>query len=656
MLLTTARVTNYKSIEDTDEVQIDESTTVLVGQNESGKTAFLRALYQARPVEDDAEFDYIEEYPRRWLVDYERRHATEPDIVAHLTYQLEDEDLNRINDFAGFRFVQELSFTLIHKYNNAVTVSLSLPEKQYVQHRVESAQLSTEVRRKAIQANTVKALINALDELDLNEEERTFLEDLKKAFPPANWESPFEHRVYTGFLRPYIPTFLYFDDYYLLPGKVNLRDLKNRIDNNNLRNEDKTARSLLRLAGIDLSALTEPTRYESVRAKLEAISISITDKIFKFWTQNTELSVEFDIRSDTTDEPPYDEGDNLYIRIRNPRHRVTVPFSQRSKGFIWFFSFITWFDSIQHEVGANSPLILLLDEPGLSLHALAQADFLRYIDDLSADHQVLYTTHSPFMVNSGRLHQVRTVEDRNPGGTKVSSNISNSEPSTIFPLQAALGYNIAQNLFLSERNLLVEGPADLVYLQFFSNALIAANRVGLREEVVIVPVGGLDKLATFVALLGANKLKLVVLHDHSGKPDQRLENLIREKIILSKQVLNYGMFRNGIPGDRTSNNFPSTDIEDLMSPGMYLTLFNNAYKDKLGGVTIKVGDLGSGDRIVDRINNYLQSNNMRVRPNGGFNHYLVANFLASNSIPKTKLDKATLDRFETLFMTANELF
>src|SRR5690606_3196458 len=141
---------------------------------------------------------------------------------------------------------------------------------------------------------------------------------------------------------------------------------------------------------------------------------------FEYWTQNQDLEVEIDVREDPTDEAPFNEGPNLYIRIRNRRHRVTVPFSQRSKGFIWFFSFLVWFDSVKEQEGTNNDLILLLDEPGLSLHAVAQEDLLRYIDRLAERHQVIYTTHSPFMIWSDRLHQVRVVEDRKGEGTRVT--------------------------------------------------------------------------------------------------------------------------------------------------------------------------------------------------------------------------------------------
>jgi len=76
------------------------------------------------------------------------------------------------------------------------------------------------------------------------------------------------------------------------------------------------------------------------KAKLEGIQNSITDKIFEFWKQNQDLDVEFDVKADPTDSAPYNNGSNLYIRIRSRRHRVSMPFDQRSKGFIWFLVFL----------------------------------------------------------------------------------------------------------------------------------------------------------------------------------------------------------------------------------------------------------------------------------------------------------------------------
>ena len=131
----------------------------------------------------------------------------------------------------------------------------------------------------------------------------------------------------------------------------------------------------------------------------------------------------------------------------NQKHNVTVPFDERSRGFVWFFSFLAYFSEIEQE--SSRPLILLLDEPGLSLHAKAQADLLRFLDErLAPEHQVLFTTHSPFMVDPQRMHRVRTVEDREDGGTTVSADVLKADSDTVFPLMAAMGVDLTQTLWV----------------------------------------------------------------------------------------------------------------------------------------------------------------------------------------------------------------
>ena len=579
-------------------------------------------------------------------------------MVTELTYKLSAHDLKAVNTLLGVTYFDSLEFTLNHHLKNNFAVSLHVDNGPFVAHLLKDARLTLDLRTKLGSAKTVRNLIKAMDAEDLNGEGQEYLTALKAQFAPIGneWDNLLTYQIWNKYLSVRIPKFFYFDDYYLMPGKVNLIALTQRAANpSQLTEEDQTVLSLFELAEVSLEGLTNTQGYEQIKARLEGLSISITDKIFKYWKQNQELDVEFDIRSDAADQPPFNNGANLYIRIKSRKHRVSLPVSQRSKGFIWFFSFIVWFDTIQRQVN-GSKLILLLDEPGLSLHALAQGDFLRYIDDLAKSHQILYTTHSPFMIHGDRLHQVRLVEDRASVGTIVTSNLAGSDPKTVFPLQAALGYTVAQNLFISKRNLLVEGPGDLVYLRFFSSALEAVGRTGLRDDITIVPTGGLDKLATFIALLGANQLDMVVVHDWAAKPDPHLDSVVREKLIKDKLVLNYGLFRGltakGKPSGTPTSPPPATDVEDLFTIPFYLKLFSSTFEKQLGG-EVKETDLPPGDRMIDRLNRHLKDENITLRPSGGFNHYAVANYLAANP-PKT-LDKDTLVRFEALFNKVNSL-
>lgn len=314
---------------------------------------------------------------------------------------------------------------------------------------------------------------------------------------------------------------------------------------------------------------------------------------------------------------------------------MTLPLKNRSKGFNWFFSFLVWFKKIQED--SNSNYILLLDEPGLNLHASAQADLLRFFEDLSKEYQIIYTTHSPFMIDSSKLPSVRTVVETE-SGTKISDTVQEKDPKTLFPLQAALGYNIAQNLFISENNLLVEGVSDLIYLTIISDLSKANNRIGLKEEVTIVPVGGLDKVTTFISLLGANKLKIVCLLDSflDQKGKTRLEDLIKGNIIKQKYVK---FFDEYVSADKA-------DLEDLFEKKEYLELFNEAFAGECKIEEINLD--GTILNILPQINKAIGKTH--------FNHYRPAKLLASKGVELNYFSETTIDRFEKIFKDLNKLF
>lgn len=663
MFLVSAKVGPFKSIDKPQTVAIDKEVTVLVGMNESGKTVFLQALQKSKDASGIAGFDPVADYPRKDLRSYTKRHGDKPAVAAQLVYELTvDDELFEFQEGTGITVAPGFQFSVSHHYDNTSVMHVDVPERGVLERLFEEPNdLSSDASAALKNVTSVRGIPDALKEVSLTDDDKAFLAKINARIANAKWKSVVSWEV-AEWLKNRIPRFLYFGEYDLLPSKTNLADLAKRIEETkanpkHLEPEHQAVRALLRMADVSITEISKPGGVEQLKAKIESVSISLTDQIMEFWKQNEDLEVEIDIRPDPEDKPPYNNGPNLYLRIKNHRHRgVSTPFAQRSRGFIWFFSFLVWFDSVQHQVDATGKssdrdLILLLDEPGLSLHALAQADFLRYIDGLSKKHQVLYTTHSPFMVHSDRLHQVRVVEDQPKIGTVISDNVSGSDPRTIFPLQAALGWTIAQNLFISERNLLVEGPSDLLYLKTVSSMLEAEGRTGLREDVKIVPTGGLDKVATFVALLGANGLKLAVLHDYRGAPDQKLFDLVKQKMIAPKAVLNASQFRDlsniGVDGD-------PTDTEDLFAPSTYLGHFNRAFSRQLGGATLSEADLPPGTRITDRIARHLTTQGIQVRPSGDYNHYTVASHFATN--PPAALEADTLARFEAMFKAINGLF
>ncbi|WP_404361577.1 AAA family ATPase [Methylotuvimicrobium sp. KM1] len=651
LTLIKAQVWKYKSIDDSTPVDLSNHVTVLVGKNESGKTAFLEALHKSLSL-GTAKYNYVADYPRKEFTRYRQQHEGKKyQKVVELTFRIEKVLADKINKevFGGVAIVDpHTTFTRCTTIGNTNTIDLHIDQKSAlsaIQKPLIDLEHATDVFK---DAETLADVLTKIEELGLPPDNKLaiFAAEWRSRENKANNWSLIDGHIWKAYLSPALPKFLYFDDYKLLEGKINLPSLQDRESSGQLTDADETALGLLELAGTSLQDLISDEGYETAKAELEAIGLDITQKVFEFWKQNQDLDVEFDLKADPKDTSPYNNGVNLYIRIKNRRHGVTVPFDQRSKGFIWFFSFLVWFDAVQSRVNTNNDLILLLDEPGLNLHALAQADFLAYIRELSTQHQIIYSTHSPFMVDSAHLEDVRVVEDRLKEGTKITRELAGSSDESIFPLQAALGYSIAQNLFIAKKNLLVEGPADLILLQHMGSLLEANGKQGL-DDAILVPVGGLDKLATFVALLGANKLKIAVLHDRASTPHQKLEDLIRQRLIERKRVLDFSMFL----GESTNE----ADIEDLLPIELYIDAFNVSYANELKCKTLTVAELDEHPRVVERINKWLKQNGIALLKDGGFNHYRVAQ-AALPKLTTESLKPEDLTIFEKLFERVSKAF
>ena len=427
-----------------------------------------------------------------------------------------------------------------------------------------------------------------------------------------------------------IPKFFYFAEYSKLPGIVNIQELLDANDDD-LNDGERTAKSLLMQAGAEDDYLLNP-EYEPRKRELENVANAITHDVLKYWTTNQELRVLIDISKETenTNHGKQAVIDKLHIRMYDDRHMLSLPFEDRSSGFQWFFSFLSAFS--EYELN-DDPVVILLDEPGVGLHARAQADFLRFIDERLAKRcQVIYTTHSPFMIQPGKLERARVVEDRSRDrGSIISSNVLSTDPDTLFPLQGALGYDLAQHLFIGPDNLVVEGTSDLIYLKVMTSHLIENGRKGLNERWTITPVGGADLVPTFVALLGRKKLDFTVFIDSRKEGHQKLQYLADKGYLANSRIVTVG----GVLGRKLG------DVEDLFSADDYLLLYNKAF-----GKRLTKSDLSGTDPLVKRI--ARKENIIR------FDHGKPAEVLLRYSdkmLPKFSND--TLTNFEKLFSSIN---
>lgn len=646
MILKNLRVQNYKAIEDSTEFSVDQ-VTCLVGKNEAGKTALLQALYKLDPVvESDAKFDAVEEYPRRFLSDYEDRVKNDPHQVANVLtteWELEAADIEAVEQILGPNALTNSMVTVTKGYANKRYWTVSIDEKQVAKYFLDQAELSTREEKQAAKCETVADLINYLTQLEAPSERATaLLASLQKTFPKGDAGAKVRE-----ILAEQMPTFLYFANYERMPGQVAIDELQRKKNENRLQMPDRIFIALLDLVGTTPEDIQSIGRSEQLIAKLESVSNRLTREIFAYWSQNKHLKVSFRFDAASLQDPaPFNSGSIFRTRIENTRHGVTVGFDERSVGFVWFFSFLVWFSQVRENYGDN--LFILLDEPGLSLHGKAQEDLVRYINEkLRPNYQVIYTTHSPFMVDPEHLTSVRTVEDVIKDdeilGTKVGDRVFSTDEDTVFPLQAAMGYNITQNLFVGKHVLLVEGPGDLLYLKWFSRELQARGREFLDARWVITPVGGIDKMGPFANLFGGNKLHVAAFTDFHHGAKQRVKILRESDLLKQSHVFTADMF----------SGQDEADIEDLIGRSSYIALVNRTYELEGEHALPETKPEGAPLRVLKEVEDHFRALPPDIPE---FDHFTPAVYLVEHSAelyPVLADLEPSLERFENLFRDLN---
>jgi energy-coupling factor transporter ATP-binding protein EcfA2 len=651
MLLKKIRIQRFRNFVEPQEIEIEGDVTALVGKNESGKTTVLQALHRLKPANlPESKFDFVTEYPR-WRLSSDRK--AEPDIERKTRpieawFALDEADAVALEEMLQVRPPARTTCYVGRSYATAPIIALQCPLKEVIAAAISDAAVDTKDTKSLLAAESADAAKAASKEAAkaLKDQGEATRAKTLGAFPSALDRYSFltgqsltaEQR--TEILKR-VPGFFYFSEYDLLPGEHDLHDLSTKIKSGtSLAPGEESVEALLSYANTTPEDFLG-NDYNARKAELQASALGLTRKVFDYWRQNQDLEVEFDTELEEVGTTP--NGIPVMHRIlkilmRDLRHGgISTNFETRSAGFRWFFSFLAAFSRFQE---SPEPIVVLLDEPGTSLHGEAQKDFLRFIHkELAASKQVLYTTHSQYMVDPARYEKLRAVEDRstreNPDLGVVVTNVDvSADADTLLPVQAALGYSISQHLFLGAGwHLTVEGGSDFIYLQRLSEYLETKGRTGLDPRISVIPLGSASHTPAFVALFARHLNVSVLLDgDRSGKDAQRVFQQAERGIFRDKGIV--------VIGDVSGLPVAKPDIEDLFDPEDYLRLYNWAFDKKHA-----LADLPTNqDRILRRIESL----------DAAFDHAIPAYGLTNHRTEFFSAVKApTLDRFEALFKLLN---
>lgn len=564
MQLTKFRVLGFRSVDDSGWVELDR-VTALIGTNESGKTNLLLPLWKLNPA-SGGEIKPTADYPRKRYnairtaevkpvfveAVFELQEALRTKLVA-LTGSPEESFATTLvkRDFAGAHHVSfpgsspvrevaasRLFAILADAEAEVQAAALTKAEEPLKEAMLEAvaqarAALGTEgvVPPGTVAGGMLKATHTALSGVDLSQAAKRSsispafgraLDAVGELVAEVSVPHPDDNAEARALVVAGMPKFVYYSNYGNLDSEIYLPHVIENMERRDLGSKEEAKVRTLKVLfdfvrlqpqevldlGRDLrrgrmDGEPTPAQIEAVAEKKKQRSIlmqsagaELTDRFRSWWRQG-----EYRFRFEA-------DGDHFRIWVSDQRRTEEVELEGRSTGLQWFLSFYLIF--LVESQDAHQGAVLLLDEPGLSLHPLAQRDLSQFFDSLSERNQLVYTTHSPFLVDPDHLDRVKAVYVRDDGTTAVSADLrasasESAQGKSIYPVWAALGLTVSDTMLQGAQPLLVEGVSDQYYLGAIKALLIGAGRIQPRREIVFVPTGGVKGIRATAAILASQE-------------------------------------------------------------------------------------------------------------------------------------------------------
>ncbi|MGL5826211.1 MAG: AAA family ATPase, partial [Nocardioides sp.] len=418
MRLASFTVKTFRNVIDSTLVEVDD-VTCLVGKNESGKSAIMQALHALNPAKPAQVLDLLDEYPRWLKKEHEITGQIGSAVPITATFSLTAEEMAELTAQFGVEVLSEPSFTASRSYAKPSAISVDAPinDATFVELFVgeRPARLAKALGKSiGTSLDLITALKNLAEHADGDGADTSAIatdatEALHQLWEITGGVDRNLRVAVDDWLRERMPRTFYFSTYSQLNGRYNLAEVFDAVQNGSDDDAVQAAADFLTLARAVPEAIEE-WDYEASNAELEAISSLLTKRVKEHWRQNDHLKLRVSLEPEKYTDPSTGQVNVrrwLQFRVEDERHDFSNRLDRRSTGFQWFISFLAAF--LEFEQDKN--LILLLDEPGLSLHARAQLDLLAAIETkLATSRQVIYSTHSPFMVESSSLNHARIVE------------------------------------------------------------------------------------------------------------------------------------------------------------------------------------------------------------------------------------------------------
>ena len=543
------------------EVPIENKITTIVGANESGKSHLLSAIEKAITGKEIKRSDFCRYSPFFTVKQDELKY---PDFGTEWSGFSESEKVNlrKIIDIPENVICDRL---LVFR-QNITNLTVYLPEKgDYRPYKIREEQanyfqnlLPAILKIKSDVALPPSVPIKILVELDqkkcldsrkfelLHREQRNAIVDALDDFS-GDSELVMRFRDINGDSKEKI------DSRAVQPLKSIISALDN-VDtyNEKRKKEFELAHKLIcKIAQVDSNALLDLA--EAIKNGMQGYANGLIEKI------NRRLSVNFNF-------PNYwvqDRNFCLKVMARDydlvftitDRTGTEYSFYERSQGLRYFLSYYIQYRS--HEPHSSKSEILLMDEPDAYLSSQAQQDLLKIFDlfanlesgsHLTQPIQVVYVTHSPFLIDKNHAERIRVLQKGNEDeGTRVVRDVARNHYE---PLRSSIGAYVGETTFIGNCNLMVEGLSDQILIAGATTYLRSRETPNLEtldlNQITIVPSGSASHIPYLAYLARGRDVEqpaVIVLLDSDksgndakkhllGKGGQHRRPLLKEQFIL----------------------------------------------------------------------------------------------------------------------------
>ncbi len=529
MKLIKFRIQNFRSITDSGWIDVN-NLTCFVGLNEVGKSNILLALSKLNPSEGAESIEDSLDYPAT------NEYSNDDDelkkkIFATALFKANTEDINGINTIIE-----------LHNYNVPLVRRVEKIKNEYF----------------SFARNYKDEVVIRLSNSEGMEGKHFFNGRNQKMFRAV---------------CQILPKFLHYSEYECLDSYINLPKATSRIkeyDDSVNENyfQESSLKNLLKYFNLET-----PDKFnewftlknegqQSKQKKLMTSKSESLSKKFNEWWPDSNCNFAFRLN-----------GDVLEISVKDEQRKNEIDLEQRSAGLKWAFSFFLTF--LADKRNNSEDYILLLDDPGLTLHPIAQRALMELFQTISKKTQLLYTTHLPFLIDGNNLDNVYKVyADKNDKSTKVTSDLQlDDEENRIQPVYAAIGIRAAESLFIDSDIVVVEGESDQFYLSMIQNYLKTTD-FKINRNLAFIPAGGAKNIKNIVSvILGFKedeKPYVLVDSDSAGKDAKKS---LRGKFYKTEQnkVLEIGTFIKEI-GKKDG------EIEDLIPEEWIIEAFKEHFE------------------------------------------------------------------------------